>query len=300
LILTHGGALSNLPLFLAIDAGLIAARGVLVEAPPLDGFGSTAERLRAGIAALGTTGFTQVLSDAGAPDPLVVIAGSGLRGIALVGRPGASLASLAGTVGTFGNDPMQVLLADVLDRHGLGGRVTVRLMSSLVEAADALAAGTVEAITTVEPWIFALRTAGFVLLSDGSDVWGPDFPDTVLVTRRSVLEAEPDTVIAVIDAMLEAERMIAADPETALVTVRHRFPGFTLAELRAGLAGQPPRVDLRGIEDSILGRWPTVCRLAGRPVTPAPDHLIDVRCLAAAVDATTAPLSNLERLADVH
>lgn len=283
MILTHGGALSNLPLFLALDAGLMAARGLDVTAPKLDGFGSTAERLRDGKADLGTTGFTQVLADADDPDPLVIVAGSGIRGMAIMGRPGTDLGSLSGAVGTFADDPMQVLLADEVARNGVADRIEIRLLSSLAEAAGALADGTLAAVTTVEPWIGRLAGQGFAVLSDGTGVWGGDYPDTVLVTRRSTLEARPEAISAAIAAMLEAEALIAADPDHSLAAVAHRFPSFSPAELRAGLAGQPPRVDLRGLEETILARWPTVRRLAGRPDGPPPPGLIDLTCLAEAL-----------------
>ena len=299
MILTHGGALSNLPLFLALDAGLVAARGLDVTAPALDGFGSTASRLRDGAADLGTTGFTQALADADDADPLVIVAGSGLRGMAIVGRPGTALDALSGAVGTFADDPMQVLLSDAVARHGLEDRIEVRFLSSLAEAAGALAAGTLSAVTTVEPWIGRLVGQGFALLSDGTDLWGRDYPDTVLVGRRSTVAARPEAVTAVIAAMLDAEALVARDPDGALAAVAHRFPTFSPAELRAGLAGQPPRVDLGGLEAAVLGRWPTVRRLAGRPDGPPPPGLIDLTCLAAALrrtDRASAP----ERISHVH
>ncbi|UDL96000.1 ABC transporter substrate-binding protein [Lichenihabitans sp. PAMC28606] len=286
LTLTHGGALSNLPLFLALDAELFAPLGLDVFAAPLDGFGSTAGRLRDGTAAIGTTGFTQVLADATSHDPLVAVAGSGLRGMAVLGRRGATLKGLVGaTVGTFADDPMQVLLADVLAHHGLDGRVHVRMMRSLQAAADGLEQGEFQAVTTIEPWISLLRGRGATLLSDGTDVWGPDYPDTILVARRSVVDTAPDQIVTVIRAMLRAERMIGDHPRSALRAVAHRFPGFSLDQLSAGLVGQPPCVDLRGKQAALLDRWPTVRRLAGLPPDPVPSTLVDFRCLARAVEA---------------
>ena len=306
LILTHGGALSNLPLFLALDAGLLAARGVRVEAPGLDGFGATTRRLRDRTAAVGTTGFTQPLADVDSPDPLVIVAGSGLRGMAVIGRPGSTLATVSGTVVTFADDPMEVLLLDVLEHYDLTERVTVWPMTSLAAATEALRSGEVEAITMVEPWSAMLLADGFSLLSDGTDVWGPVYPDTVLVTRRSFLEREPDAVAAVIAAMREAEHWIGQDPDGALAAVADRFPLFSRAQLRAGLARQPPGIDLRGIEDAILGRWSSVRRLAGLPPAPMPSDLMDLRCLAAVIAAESpsspskSPLSPSKRYAHVH
>ena len=236
-------------------------------------------RLRGGTADLGTTGFTQALADSGEADPLVIVAGSGLRGMAIVGQPGITLADLSGPVGTFADDPMQVLLADELARHGLADRVEIRLLSSLAEAAAALADGTLGAVTTV--------------------VWGGDYPDTVLVARRSTVTSRPEAISAAIGAMLDAEALIAADLDAALAAVAHRFPSFSPSELRAGLAGQPPRVDLRGLEAVILARWPTTRRLAGRPGGPPPLGLIDLTCLADALArADRAPIP--ERKSHVH
>ena len=297
LIFTHGGALSNLPLFLAIDAGLLDARGLDVRAPALDGFSSTASRLRDGSADIGTTGFTQVLADAEDLDPLVILAGSGIRGMALLGGPGTEMAGLDGPVGTFADDPMQVMLADILRRHGLAGRVELRLARSLGEAAEALMSGGLRAVTTVEPWISRLVAAGATVLSDGTDVWGEDYPDTVLVARRSTAAARPGEIELVISALLEAERLIAADPDRALAAVAHRFPLFSPAELRSGLAGQPPRVDLRGLEGVVLDRWPTVRRLAGRPDGAPPPGLVDLTRLAAVLAREG---SALERITHVH
>ena len=301
LLLTHGGALSNLPLFLALDAGLFDAHGLAVEAAPPERFGATADRLREGRAAMGTTGFTQVLADADGADPLVVVAGSGMRGMALVGRAGADIASLAGgTVGVFADDPMQVLLADVLACHGLEGQVTFRFLESLRAGAEALAAGEIAAFTTVEPWIGRLRHGGATVLADGADVWGADYPDTVLVARRSFVESDPDTVTTMIGAMLDAQWHIERDPAGALATVAHRFPGFSAEELRAGLRAQPSCVDIRGLEPVILGRWATVRRLQGRPASSPPPGLVDPRCLVAAMDRES-PVTRpaLERKSDV-
>lgn len=287
LIFTHGSALSNFSLFLAIDAGLIEAHGVEVTAPALDGFASTASRLRDGTAEIGTTGFTQVLADAESPDPLVIVAGSGVCGMALLGRPKTALSDVRGVVGTFSDDPMEVLLADELAHHGIENRVVVRHLTSLVEAADALLSGAVDVITTVEPWISKLVEKGCSLLSDGTEVWGSRYPDTVLVARRSTAVAKHDQIISVISAMLEAERMILDDPDSALAVVAHRFPLFTHMELLAGFAGQPPCVDLRGLEGTILNRWSTVRKLAGLPDRAPPAGLIDFTCLVAALARET-------------
>ena len=110
-------------------------------------------------------------------------------------------------------------------------------------------------------------------------------PDTVLVSPRSLVEGRPEVVIGVIRTMLRAQRIIEDDPRVALATVAHRFPGFSLDELEAGLARQPSQVDLRGLEPTILGRWPTIRKLQGKPSSTPPAGLIDFRRLEAALAA---------------
>lgn len=284
--LTHGSALSNLPLFLALDRDLFADVGLRVAVSPLTAFSATVSRLRDGSADLGTTGFTQALADADSADPLVIVAGSGLCGMALLGQHGTTAASLAGaTIGAFADDPMQALLEDVLSRHALTDRVFVRFMPSLVEAARQFRQGEIAALTIVEPWISRLVREGAVVLSDGTDVWGPTYPDTVLVSPRSLVEGRPEVVTGVIRAMLRAQRIIEDHPRVALAMVAHRFPGFSLDELETGLVRQPSQVDLRGLEPAILGRWPTVRNLQGKPSSTPPASLIDFRCLEAALAA---------------
>lgn len=284
--LTHGSALSNLPLFLALDRDLFADVGLRVAVSPLTAFSATVSRLRDGSADLGTTGFTQALADADSADPLVIVAGSGLRGMALLGQRGMTAAGLAGrTIGAFADDPMQALLEDVLSRHALTGGVFIRFMPSLVEAARQFRQGEIAALTIVEPWISRLAREGAVVLSDGADVWGPSYPDTVLVAPRSLIDRRPEVVTGVIRAMLRAQRIIENQPRAALATVAHRFPGFSLDELEAGLARQPSQVDLRGLEATILARWPTIRNLQGKTSSTPPAGLIDLRRLEAALEA---------------
>lgn len=284
--LTHGSALSNLPLFLALDRDLFADVGLRVAVSPLTAFSATVSRLREGSADLGTTGFTQALADADSADPLVIVAGSGLRGMALLGQRGMTAAGLAGrTIGAFADDPMQALLEDVLSRHALTGGVFIRFMPSLVEAARQFRQGEIAALTIVEPWISRLAREGAVVLSDGADVWGPSYPDTVLVAPRSLIDRRPEVVTGVIRAMLRAQRIIENQPRAALATVAHRFPGFSLDELEAGLARQPSQVDLRGLEATILARWPTIRNLQGKTSSTPPAGLIDLRRLEAALEA---------------
>lgn len=268
LVLVHGSALSNLPLFVAAAGGYFARHGLSVHVPTFDAFSSTVTMLRSGAADLGTSGFTQALADGGGADPLRIVAGSGVRGMALVGRSGSGRKLAGCVIGTFADDPMEVLLHDILDAAGLvWSQVPRRYFESLATAVAALRDGRIDALTVVEPWIARLRGEGFEVISDGTDIWGPVYPDTVLVARASFLAAQPEVVDATLAAMLDAQDEIVRDPGAALRVAAQFYPGFSIDELRAGLAGQPPMIDIRALAPVIAARLPTV-RILGQGNTP--------------------------------
>jgi NitT/TauT family transport system substrate-binding protein len=273
LVLTHGCSLSNLPLFVAVGEGLFAAEGLEVEAPYFNDITSTAELLASGVADLGTAAFTQPLIDAFRADPPVLVAGSGLMGIAVLTRSGvADAASLAGQpVGTFRADPMEVLLHDVLAAAGLGvDDVRLRYFDVLEESIEAWRRGELAALTLAEPFADRLRREGAHTLSDGTELWGNPFPDTVLVASAKFLRERPEQVRASIRAMLRAEALIHADPRAALRHALEFYPGFDLDELAGAVTRQPSRVDIRGLQKIVFGRWDRLRALALVPADAVP------------------------------
>lgn len=258
LVLTHGCSLSNLPLFVAVGEGLFAEEGLEVEAPYFTDLSSTAELLATGAADLGTAPFTQPLIDAFGTNPCVLVCGSGLMGVSVLAAPEITdVASLAGQpVGTFRTDPMEVLLHDVLAAAGLGmSDVQVRYLEDLDEAMEGWHSGELAALTLAEPYAYRLRNAGARTLSDGTELWGNPFPDTVLVASTTFLRAHPDRVRAALRAMLRAEALIHADPVGMVEHAQKYYPGFELEELVAAARFQPPMVDIRALEPIVLGRW---------------------------------------------
>jgi NitT/TauT family transport system substrate-binding protein len=290
LLLAHGSALSNLALFVAVDTGLFERYGLQVEAPPLAEFSSTAALLRSGQADLGTTGFTQALVDHARPDPLRIVGGSGKLGLALMGQSGLSMERLRGQrVGTFGDDPMEVLLHDALHAHGIEPRQIERVLyPSLVEAVDDFLDGRIAALTLIEPWISRLRQQGFEVLCDGQHVWGAEYPDTLLVARKSFLEAHPETVAAALRAMLDAQKAINGDPREALRATAHRYPDFSLDELLAGVTAQPPGIDIRPLSRCILARAASLEALGRMRATAALEDMFSFDLLAQTLAETSA------------
>ncbi len=296
LLLAHGSALSNLALFVAVDTGLFERQGLQVEAPPLAEFSSTAALLRSGQADLGTTGFTQALVDHARPDPLRIVGGSGKLGLALMGQSGLSMGRLRGQrVGTFGDDPMEVLLHDALHAHGIEpGQIERVLYPSLVEAVDDFLDGRIAALTLIEPWISRLRQQGFEVLCDGLHAWGGEYPDTLLVARKSFLEAHPEIVAAALRAMLDAQKAIEGDPREALRATAHRYPDFSLDELLAGVAAQPPVIDIRPLSRCILARAASLEALGRMHVTAALEDIFSFDLLAQTLAETCSPSSAVQ------
>lgn len=137
LTVTHGCSLSNLPLFVAIGAGMLADEGLQVRAPHFEDVTTTAALLASGEAQIGTAAFIQPLMDAHSATPTVLVAGSGLMGVVLLAQPDVfDIRQLAGrAVGTFRADPMQVLLHDALAAAGMSmSDVDLRYLEDLPSA----------------------------------------------------------------------------------------------------------------------------------------------------------------------
>lgn len=277
--LTHGCSLSNLSLFVAAGAGLMADEGLHIE--PLDyleDMETPAGLLATGEADLGTTAFTQPLIDAFGPNPPLILCGSGLKGIELLSQPHITSADqLAGrTVGTFRGDPLEVLAHDALAAVGLTmSDVTIVHIKRWADAFADFHSGELDAVTAIEPHATRLRTAGARLLSDGTELWGDPFPDTVLVASSRFLARRPQDARAAVRAMLRAERLIEADPRAAIVHAEHHFPDYSTAELLDAIRRQPPCVDLAGLEPTIAARWPSLrsLGLVSRTTSQPPDVL---------------------------
>lgn len=292
-VLTHGCSLSNAVLFVADGLDLFAEEGLDVVVPGFDELAGTGDLLR-GNASIGTAPFSAALCRALEPDPLVIVAGSGLRGLALVARrawvEGGALAPAS--LGTFRGDPLELLALDVLRaRQVPTERLRVRYLATMAEALAAITEGVVDLVTVAEPFAGRLASPEVVALSDGTEVWGERFPDTVLVVRRSVLAERPEMVVKVVRALLRAQRAIEEDPFAALELIGDRFPGFTTGELVEALRRQPPCVDIRDLSGWFAERWPGVIAAGLARSGPFPQGVVDLRPLTAALASLSASLS---------
>ncbi len=165
-----------------------------------------------------------------------IIAGATSGGASLVVRPGIDSAEdLEGariaTPQTGGTQ--DIALRHYLDEEGYdvalsgAGDVTVVAQDNPVTL-SAFQAGEVDGAWVPEPWASRLvLEGGGEVLVDEADLWpGGEFVTTHLVVRTDYLRAHPQTVKALIEGSVEADRRIAADPQAAKAVV-----GEALAEL---------------------------------------------------------------------
>ena len=286
--LTHGCSLSNLPLFVAEGAGLFEAEGLDVEVPQFNSLSATADILESGISELGTVAFTEPLIDAFRPNPPIIVGGSGLMGITIMAQPEiTSVGQLEGLkAGTFRRDPLEVLLHDALAAHGLGfGDLEVVYLDDIDEALAAFEGRRIDAITLAEPHASRIRRLGAVQLSDGTELWGEPFPDTVLVATVGFLEAKPDLVSAALRAMIRAEQMIAADLSGMLDYAQRHYPGYDRDDLEVGARRQPPCIDIRYLEQTVYDRWDSLRSLGLVPSdAQLPANVVSFDLLAAELE----------------
>ncbi|MHA6645500.1 ABC transporter substrate-binding protein [Mesorhizobium sp. A623] len=259
--LTYGLSLSNLPLLVAAGNGFFKEEGLDVIVPDLKTVSSTAKLLSDGEVHLGTAGFTHPFVGFLREDAPIMVAGSGLTGIALLSQPGITDASMlrGRSLATFRSDPMEVMAYEKLQQSGLSfADVKLTYIDDLNVALRMFREGELDSVTVVEPYASRLRAQGAVQLSNGSDLWGQQFPDTALIASQSFLRENPEAIEATVRAMVRAERVIKADLPGALVYVKDRYKGFDADELAAAALNQPPCIDFRPYTTMLLDRWPTL------------------------------------------
>ena len=286
--LTHGCSLSNLPLFVAEAAGLFEAEGLDVEVPRFTTLSSTSDIIASGVSELGTVAFTEPLIDASRDNPPIIVGGSGLMGITVMAQPEITDAGqLKGRrAGTFRRDPLEVLLHDALAVHGLGfDDLEIVYLDDIEDALAEFENGTIDAITLAEPHATRVARNGAVMLSDGTELWGDPFPDTVLVATSEFLESRPEHVSGALRAMIRAEQMIAADPDGTLDHAARHYPGYDRADLEAGARRQPPCIDICHLEATIYDRWDSLQSLGLVPRSDRPPpNVVSFDLLAAELE----------------
>ena len=216
------------------------------------------------------------LYDAGAP--VQIVAGGGVQGVYIVAQPGLDTpAKLKGkTLGTFQNDTLEVLPYDWLKKNGVSYKdVTVRYMDSMGDMVAAFKAGSIDIASTIEPYGSSLLNdvKGSVLLSDGVDIYGPEYTDCVLAASTELLKKDPKSVIALIKAMLKAQLLFETDREQLLTELVGTYYKTSLENARIGAKAQPAKVDQRAQTDFILNRVDSIMAMGYIKKKPGKDAI---------------------------
>src|SRR3954454_13594765 len=284
---SYGSGFCNVAFFMAHPRELAQDHGLTLQLIDNPSFADQITFFGTGqvdVCVLPYTNF-MALYDAGAP--VKIIAGGGVEGVSIIAQPGLDTpAKLKGkTLGTFQNNTLEVLPYDWLKKNGVAYKdVTVRYMDSIGDMVAAFKAGSIDIASTIEPYGSALLSdvKGSVLLSDGLDIYGPQYTDCVLAASNALLAKDPKSVQALIKAMLKAQLLWEQDREGLLAELVGSYYKTSLENARIGGKAQLAKVDQRAQTDFILNRVNSVIAVGYIKKKPGKDA-IDWSYLEAAI-----------------
>jgi len=175
---------------------------------------------------------------------VVVVAGATSGGASLVVRPGVTEANLEGkkladpqTGGT-----QDVALRTYLKGKGFtndaqgAGEVTIVAQDN-AQTLDRFRSGDIDGAWVPEPWAsrLVIEGGGTVLVDERSLWTGGRFVTTNLLVKQSFLERHPETVRALIEAQVSADKQITADPAKARDAVNAALKELTGKALTAAV-----------------------------------------------------------------
>ncbi len=294
----YGSGICSLGLFLAHADQLAAAEGVTLELIPTATFADHITMVGAGVVDISITPYTSAIALHERGAPIRIVAGGGVEGCGLVARPGFDTPErLRGaTLGTFQMDSLEVLAFDWMRAKGLSPQdVRLRYMGSTPEAVEAFKAGALDWISTVEPYVTALLNdvPGSHLLSDGRDIYGPGYCDCVLTAQIDIIERRPDAVMAMIAALMHAQRAHESERETVLGKLVGRYYKTSLDNLHIASARQRVQVDQRDQAEFIMARSESLVAMGYLPRSPRRD-LMDWSLLERSIAANRPLWESLE------
>lgn len=256
---THGTGLCNLGLFLVKERNLAKDDGVTVEFVVTPTNADIATLFGAGQVDISVMPYTHFMSvwDAGAP--VKIVAGAGAQGCVLLAQPGIkSAADLRGkTIGTYQADTLEMLPYDYLKKAGMSFKdVKMRYFGTSPEMAQAFISGAIDAVSHIEPYATQALNgrAGAVTLTDGTDIYGPDYTDCVLAVHDELITKNPKAIKAVIKALLTAQQQAEQDRPSAVKATVGTYFKTGLADALNASTKQPNVVDQRDKAQFMLDR----------------------------------------------
>lgn len=289
---THGAGLCNLGIFVAKERQLAQGDGVDLQFVVTPTNTDIVTLFGVGAVDMSMIPYSNFLSlyDAGAP--VKIVAGGGVNGCLVVARDGIrNAADMRGkTLGTFQADTLEVLPYDWLKKAGLTFKdVKVRYFNTSPEMAQAFIGGSVDAICAVEPYASQSASArkGSSVLTDGTDLYGPQYADCVLAVRTPLLQKQPEVVRAVIKALFTAQQQIEADRAGALKDTVGKYYKTTMEAATAASQRQPVMVDQRNQQAFILARAQSMREMGYIKKLPTAD-MFDWRAMESVIASNPA------------
>ena len=256
---THGTGLCNLGMFLAKERNLTQDESVSIEFVVTPTNADIVTLFGAGQVDVSLIPYTQFMTLHEQGAPVTIVAGGGVQGCVIAAQPGiTSAADLRGkTLGTFQADTLDVLPYNYLKQAGIPfGDVTVRYFGTSPELAQAFIGGSIDAISHVEPYATQAldATDGSVKLSDGIDVYGPNYTDCVLAVRNQLLTSNPQSIKALIKGLLVAQQQTEQDRASAVKLTTGVYFKASEADVLGASTKQPNIVDQRTKSQFMLDR----------------------------------------------
>ena len=148
-------------------------------------------------------------------------------------------------------------------------------MGSMPEAVEAFRAGALDMFSAIEPYGTTLLkdVPGSVMLSDGTDIYGPNYTDCVLAVRSDMINTNPTELKMLIKAMMKAQSIAESDPETALSKVVGTYYKTNMENARLAMKAQPSFVDARSQTDFILQRTDSLVEMGYIKKKPGRDSI---------------------------
>ncbi|WP_222435327.1 ABC transporter substrate-binding protein [Puniceibacterium confluentis] len=247
---THGSGLCNLGIFLAKERNLAAADGVELDFVVTPTTTDVVTLFGAGLVDISVIPYSNYITLVDAGAPVQIVAGAGVEGCIMVGSEGITTAAdLKGKkIGTFQADTLEVLPYDFLTKAGLSFQdVEMVYLNTSPELAAAFINGAIDVVSHIEPYATQCLSerAGSTVLTDGLDLYGPQYSDCVLAARIPLIEENPGAVKAVIKAMMTAQLQSEQDVDAALADTVGTYYKTSLEALTLAQSRQPVMIDQR-------------------------------------------------------
>jgi NitT/TauT family transport system substrate-binding protein len=282
---SHGTGLCNMPLFYAGEKKLFARYGANAEVV-LTVPGTATIQLASNQVEMAVLPYTSAIAAYTRSPGFSVISGSGIQGLQVVAKPGIKgFADLKGKkVGAQQADTLDIMLYDYMKKHGMTYKdVQMQYIADTFELSNAFIAGQLDAIAIIEPYATKCKTAtGGSFLGDGVDIYGPGYPDCVLLAQKKVIDKEPEVVKNVIRAFFDAEYQIETNIDEAAKLMVGKYYKTDMASLLSAAKAQPPGVDIRDKREFMFGRAKSMREL--NYISKEPDQdFVDFKFLEAVI-----------------